>query len=44
MYLVGMHLMGVYLMDVYLIYESSLRVEHGWREYLYRYPGWLESF
>ena len=26
------------------VYESSLRVEHGWRESLYRHPGWLESF
>ena len=28
----------------YLIYESSLRVGHGWRESLYRHPGWLKSF
>jgi hypothetical protein len=31
-HLMGVHLMGVYLMGVYLIYESSLRVKHGWRE------------
>jgi hypothetical protein len=52
-YLMGVHLMGVYLMGVYLmrvsqgvylIYESSLRIEHGWRESLYRHPGWLKSF
>jgi hypothetical protein len=26
------------------IYESSLRVGHGWRESFYRHPGWLKSF
>ena len=48
-HLTGVHLMGVYLtglhlIGVYLIYESSLRVGHGWRECLYRHPGWLKSF
>jgi hypothetical protein len=27
-----------------LVYESSLRVGHGWRDSLYRRPGWLKSF
>jgi hypothetical protein len=43
-YLINVHLMGMHLTGVHLIYESSLRVEHGWREYLYRHLGWLESF
>jgi hypothetical protein len=53
-HLTGVHLMGVYpmgvyfigvnLMDVHLIYESSLRAGHGWRESLYRHPGWFKSF
>src|SRR5271154_552102 len=48
-YLMGVHLMGVHLMGIHfirmhLIYESSLRVGHGWRESLYRHPGWLKSF
>src|SRR5271156_1296294 len=29
---------------IHFIYESSLRVGHGWRESLYRHPGWLKSF
>ena len=40
----GVYLMGVYLIGVYLIYESSLRAGHGWRESLYRHPGWFKSF
>ena len=44
MHLMGMYLMGVCLMGVYFIYESSLRAGHGWRESLYRHPGWLNSF
>ena len=26
-----------------LIYESSLRAGHGWRESLYRHPGWFKK-
>jgi hypothetical protein len=44
MCLMGVHLTGVHLTGVYLIYESSLRVGHGWRESFYRHPGWLKSF
>src|SRR5277367_6489532 len=36
------HLMGAYLMGVHLIYESSLRAGHGWRESLYRHQRCLE--
>src|SRR5271155_4982525 len=48
-HLTGVHLMGVYLINVHLtgvhlIYESSLRAGPGWRESLYRHPGWLNSF
>src|SRR2546421_6486439 len=43
-HLMSVHLVSVYLMGVHLIYESSLRVGHGWRESLYRHPGWLKSF
>jgi hypothetical protein len=43
-HLLGVCLMGVHLMGVCLIYESSLRAGHGWRESLYRHPGWFESF
>jgi hypothetical protein len=35
--------MGMCLMGVHVIYESSLRVGHGWRESLYRHPGWLKK-
>jgi hypothetical protein len=35
MHLINTYL-GVYLTGVYLIYESSLRAGHGWRESLYR--------
>jgi hypothetical protein len=42
--LMGTHLLGVHLSSVCLIYESSLRVGHGWRESFYRHPGWLKSF
>ena len=42
--LLGVCLLGVYLTGVHLIYESSLRAGHGWRESLYRHPGWLRSF
>ena len=48
MHLTGVHLMGVYLIDVYLmgmhlIYESSLRAGHGWRESLYRHQGCFKA-
>ena len=43
-HLMAMHLIGVRLMGVHLIYESSLRAGHGWRESLYRHPGWFKSF
>ena len=43
LYLTGTHLMSVHLMSMHLIYESSLRVGHGWRESLYRHPGWLKK-
>jgi hypothetical protein len=43
-HLTGVHLTGVYVTGVYLIYESSLRAGHGWRESLYRHPGWFKSF
>ena len=33
----------VYLTGVHLIYESSLRAGHGWRESLYRHQGCLEA-
>jgi hypothetical protein len=33
-----------FLAGVNLIYESSLRAGHGWRESLYRHPGWFKSF
>ena len=42
-YLTGVHLTGVHLMGVYLIYESSLRAGHGWRESLYRHQRCLEA-
>jgi len=37
-----MHLIGVYLMGMCLIYESSLRAGHGWRESL-RHQGWFKK-
>ena len=42
-HLMGVRLTGVHLMSVHFIYESSLRVRHGWRESLYRHPGWLKK-
>jgi hypothetical protein len=36
-HLMNVHLTGVCLMGMYLIYESSLRAGHGWRESLYRH-------
>jgi hypothetical protein len=47
-HLTGLHLMGVCLiglhfMGVHLIYESSLRAGHWWRESLYRHPGWFKA-
>ena len=42
-YLTGMCLTGLYLMGVHLIYESSLRAGHGWRESLYRHQGCFEA-
>ena len=39
----GVHLMGVHLTGMHLIYESSLRAGHGWRESLYRHPGWFKK-
>jgi hypothetical protein len=39
----GVHLVGMCLIDVYLIYESSLRVGHGWRGSLYRHQGCFEA-
>src|SRR2546429_639675 len=41
-HLMGVHLMSVHLVGVYLIYESSLRAGHGWRESLYRHQGCLK--
>jgi hypothetical protein len=38
-HLTGIYLMRVYLTGVHLIYESSLRAGHGWRESLYRHQG-----
>ena len=32
MHFMGVYLTGVYFIGVYFIYESSLRVKHGWRE------------
>jgi|ERR1700722_8110135 hypothetical protein len=32
------------ILGVHPIYESSLRAGHGWRESLYRRPGWFKSF
>jgi hypothetical protein len=40
--LMSVHLMGVRLIGVHLIYESSLRAGHGWRESLYRHQGCLK--
>src|SRR2546421_8212311 len=47
-YLMGIHLMGVYLINVHLtgvhlIYESSSRAGHGWRESLYRHQRCFEA-
>jgi hypothetical protein len=47
-HLTGVHLMGVYLINmhltgVHLIYQSSLRAGHGWRESLYRHQGRFEA-
>jgi hypothetical protein len=39
---IGVCLMGLYLMGVHLIYESSLRAGHGWREFLYRHQRCLK--
>jgi len=36
--------MGVCLTGVHLIYESSSRAGHGWRESLYRHQGCFKSF
>jgi hypothetical protein len=41
--LMGVHLTVVHLICVYLIYESSLRAGHGWRESLYRHQGCLKA-
>jgi len=41
--LAGVYLTGVHLMGVHLIYESSLRVGHGWRKSLCRHLGWLRK-
>ena len=41
--LAGVYLTGVHLIGVHLIYESSLRVGHGWRKSLCRHPGWLRK-
>jgi len=37
-----LYLTGVHVMGVHLIYESSLRAGHGWRESLYRRRGCLK--
>jgi hypothetical protein len=37
-HLAGVHVMGIHFMGIHLIYESSLRARHGWRESLYRHP------
>jgi hypothetical protein len=42
-HLTGMHLTGVHLTGVCLIYESSLRAGHGWRESLYRHQGCFKA-
>jgi hypothetical protein len=42
-YLTDVHLTGVHLTGVYLIYESSLRAGHGWRESLYRHQRCFEA-
>jgi hypothetical protein len=44
MYLTGVHVMGIHFIGMHLIYESSLRAGHGWRESLYRHSGWFKSF
>ena len=41
--LMGVHLTVVHLICVYLIYESSLRAGHGWRESLYRHQRCLKA-
>src|SRR5436305_6084223 len=33
----------MHLMSAYLIYKSSLRTAHGWRESLYRHQGCLKA-
>jgi hypothetical protein len=38
-----MHLTGIHLIGTYLIYESSLRAGHGWRESLYRHQGCFKA-
>jgi hypothetical protein len=42
-HLIDVHLTGVHLMRVYLIYESSSRAGHGWRESSYRHQGCFEA-
>jgi hypothetical protein len=42
-HLTDVHLIGVYVTSVYLIYESSLRAGHGWRESLYRHQGCFKA-
>src|SRR5271170_6900674 len=42
-YLIGGYLMSVHLTGMCLIYESSLRAGHGWRESLYRHQRCFEA-
>jgi hypothetical protein len=42
-HLAGVHVMGIHFMGIHLIYESSLRARHGWRESLYRHPGCFKA-
>jgi hypothetical protein len=42
-YAYSTHPVSVYLVDVQLIYESSLRAGHGWRESQYRHQGRLKA-
>src|SRR5271155_5263227 len=40
--MIYLYLTGVHLMAMHLIYESSLRAGHGWRESLYRHQRCLK--